>query len=53
MLKKLSVAIPTYNFANYLPETLDSILTQARAGEVEILILDGASSDETPACSNM
>ena len=49
MLKKLSVAIPTYNFANYLPETLDSILTQARAGEVEILILDGASSDETPA----
>jgi abequosyltransferase len=49
MPKKLSVVIPTYNFANYLPETLDSILTQLRVGEVEILILDGASSDETPA----
>jgi abequosyltransferase len=49
MHKTLSVAIPVYNFATYLPETLDSIVTQARAGDIEILILDGASSDETPA----
>ena len=49
MRYKLSVAIPTYNFATYLGETLDTILTQPRAREVEILILDGASTDHTPA----
>ena len=49
MPKKLSVAIPTYNFARYLSETLDTILTQDRVKEVELLILDGASTDETPA----
>ena len=48
MTKKLSIAIPTYNFAEYLSETLDTIVTQARVGEVEILILDGASTDHTP-----
>lgn len=49
MLKKLSVAIPTYNFVNYLPQTLDSIVAQSRVDEIEILVLDGASTDETPA----
>jgi abequosyltransferase len=48
MNKKLSVAIPTYNFANYLGQTMDTIVTQARVADVEILILDGASTDETP-----
>lgn len=45
---QLSISIPTYNFANYLAETLDSIITQDRIKEVEILILDGASTDDTP-----
>ena len=49
MRKKLSVTIPTYNFANYLGETLDTIVTQRRMSDIEILILDGASTDETPA----
>jgi abequosyltransferase len=49
MFKKLSVAIPTYNFAKYLGETLDTIVSQALMSEVEILILDGASTDDTPA----
>ena len=44
----LSICIPTYNFAHCLSETLDSIVIQSRAREVEILILDGASTDETP-----
>lgn len=47
MFYRLSICIPTYNFANYLGETLDTILTQMRAKEVEILILDGASTDNT------
>ena len=49
MRKKLSVTIPTYNFANYLGETLDTIVTQRRMSDIEILIVDGASTDETPA----
>lgn len=48
MVYRLSICIPTYNFVNYLGETLDTLLTQARANEVEILILDGASTDKTP-----
>ena len=47
-MAKLSIAIPVYNFAQFLPETLDTILTQPRAAEVEILIFDGASTDQTP-----
>jgi abequosyltransferase len=45
---KLSIAIPTYNFAAYLGETLDTIVTQKRFKEVEIIVLDGASTDRTP-----
>jgi abequosyltransferase len=45
---KLSVPIPVYNFAEFLPETLDSILRQDRIGEVEVLVVDGASTDNTP-----
>lgn len=48
MTKKLSIAIPTYNFAKYLSETLDTIVKQSQTLEVEILILDGASTDKTP-----
>jgi abequosyltransferase len=45
----LSICIPTYNFAEFLPATLQSILAQDGSGEVEIVVLDGASTDETPA----
>lgn len=47
MPPSLSIAIPVYNFANFLPETLDSIVTQTGISEVEILIIDGASTDNT------
>lgn len=42
----LSICIPTYNRCRYLPETLDSILSQATP-EVEIVISDNASTDAT------
>ena len=45
---KLSITIPVYNFAEFLPETLDSILSQEGADGVEVLVVDGASSDSTP-----
>lgn len=42
----LSICIPTYNFGRFIRETLDSILPQV-TGEVEVLVVDGASTDNT------
>ena len=44
---RLSVCIPTYNFGRFIGETLDSVLRQAPPNEVEILVVDGASTDNT------
>lgn len=38
--------MPTYNFGPYISETLDSIIPQL-TDEVEIIILDGGSTDNT------
>lgn len=46
MAKKLSICIATFNRANFIGETLDSIVGQLEPG-VEIVIVDGASSDKT------
>jgi O-antigen biosynthesis alpha-1,3-abequosyltransferase len=43
---KLSIIIPVYNFGEFLPDTLKSILKQ-RVNEVEVLVVDGASTDNT------
>lgn len=43
----LSICIPTYNFGRYIGETLESIVRQATE-EVEIVVLDGGSTDDTP-----
>lgn len=43
---KLSICIPTYNFGEFISETLDSILAQI-SEEVEVIILDGGSTDNT------
>ena len=43
---KLSLCIATLNRAKFISETLDSIVSQIEP-EVELLILDGASSDGT------
>lgn len=43
---KLSICIPTYNRADYIGETLDSIVNQA-TDAIEIVISDNASTDET------
>ncbi len=47
MTASLSICIPIYNFAKFIPETLDSILSQDGANEIDIIILDGASTDNT------
>ncbi|MGD9539303.1 glycosyltransferase family 2 protein [Methylocystis sp.] len=47
MSASLSICIPIYNFGKFISETLDSILGQDGGEEVEIVILDGASTDDT------
>ncbi len=44
----VTLVTPTYNQANYLPETLDSVLAQTHRA-LEYLVIDDGSSDETPA----
>ena len=47
---RLSICIPTYNRADYLPELLDSILAQTSYGcDLEVVVSDNASTDDTPA----
>lgn len=45
----VSLCIPTYNRASYLKKSIDTIIcqTEFKSGEVEIVISDNASSDET------
>ena len=46
MNKRLSICIPVYNCADYLPEALNSILGQTKK-EIEVIVFDGGSTDNT------
>lgn len=45
----VSVVIPAYNLARFLRLALDSALAQDFPGEVEVIVIDDGSTDETPA----
>lgn len=45
----VSIIIPAYNVAAYLPECMQSILLDAEALGYEVLLMDDGSADETPA----
>src|ERR1700753_2127860 len=47
-LPTLSVLIPNYNHAHYLPEALESILSQS-VKPLEIIVVDDASKDNSIA----
>src|SRR3954454_23268459 len=47
-MPKVTVIIPSYNHARYLPRRLDSVLGQT-FGDFEVLFLDDASSDGSRA----
>ena len=46
---KISVIIPTYNRVTLLPRAIDSVLRQ-NISELEILVVDDGSSDDTEQC---
>jgi glycosyltransferase involved in cell wall biosynthesis len=46
MTPKISICIPTYNGAVYLPQCLDSVISQSFS-DFEILIVDDQSTDES------
>ena len=46
----VSVVVPCYNYARFLEQCVESVLSQARV-TVDVLIIDDASSDDTPALS--
>ncbi|WP_353191460.1 glycosyltransferase family 2 protein [Pandoraea pnomenusa] len=52
-MKKLSICIPTYNRAGFLDTLLKSLVEQidasGHADDIEVLVSDNASPDETPA----
>ena len=45
---EISVLLPTYNYASYLPEAIESVLAQDFR-DFELLIIDDCSSDNTAA----
>lgn len=45
---KTSVIIPTFNRAATLPRAINSLLRQRDAAELDILVIDDGSTDETP-----
>jgi glycosyltransferase involved in cell wall biosynthesis len=46
-MSKITVCIPTYNRANYLVESVNSVLSQTYK-DFELIICDDGSTDETP-----
>jgi glycosyltransferase involved in cell wall biosynthesis len=44
---RVSVIIPIYNEEKYIEKCLDSVLNQDYKGEVEIILVDGGSTDRT------
>ncbi len=46
MTPKVSICMPTYNFAQYLPEAIESVLKQSY-GDYEFLIIDDCSHDDS------
>lgn len=43
----ISVIIPTYNSSNTIIKAIDSVLNQSYKGEIELIVIDDGSTDQT------
>ena len=46
-MSKVSIIIPAYNQAHYLPDAINSALEQSHP-DVEVIVVDDGSTDHTP-----
>ncbi len=46
-LPDISIVIPSFNQASFLPATLDSVLSQNDVSSLQVIIVDGGSTDGT------
>jgi peptidoglycan/xylan/chitin deacetylase (PgdA/CDA1 family) len=46
---RISIVVPAYNEEQLLPACIDSLLDQDYAGDIEIIVVDNASTDATAA----
>ena len=44
---KISVIIPIYNVEDYLEETMESLINQTMFEDIEILMIDDGSTDDS------
>ncbi len=47
MSKKFSIVVPSYNQGGTIGQTLDSLIAQKQDVDLEIIVMDGGSTDET------
>lgn len=47
MMVKISVIIPVYNVENYISETLESLIQQTVFEDIEVLMIDDGSTDDS------
>lgn len=45
----VSVIVPSYNYADYLPEALESVQVQTLQARIETIVVDDCSTDDTQA----
>jgi glycosyltransferase involved in cell wall biosynthesis/SAM-dependent methyltransferase len=43
---RVSVVVPCYNHARFLPEAIDSVLAQVTRAEIEVIVVDDGSTDD-------
>ncbi len=46
-MAKISIVMPTFNQAAYIRRSIDSVLSQKGGFELELIVVDGASTDST------